>query len=51
MPIQQKVTCEVSLEAPQALSVNDFSTNGAKRIRTADPCNAIAVLYQLSYNP
>jgi hypothetical protein len=26
-------------------------TNGAKRIRTADPCNAIAVLYQLSYNP
>jgi hypothetical protein len=26
-------------------------TNGAKRTRTADPCNAIAVLYQLSYNP
>ncbi len=25
--------------------------NGAKRTRTADPCNAIAVLYQLSYNP
>jgi hypothetical protein len=29
----------------------DSPTNGAKRIRTADPCNAIAVLYQLSYNP
>ncbi len=25
--------------------------NGAKRIRTADPLNAIEVLYQLSYNP
>lgn len=24
---------------------------GAKRIRTADPLNAIEVLYQLSYNP
>ncbi len=24
---------------------------GAKRIRTADPFNAIEVLYQLSYNP
>ena len=24
---------------------------GAKRIRTADPYNAIVVLYQLSYNP
>jgi hypothetical protein len=25
--------------------------NGAKRVRTADPYNAIVVLYQLSYNP
>ncbi len=25
--------------------------NGAKRIRTADPLNAIQVLYQLSYSP
>ncbi len=25
--------------------------HGAKRIRTADPLNAIEVLYQLSYNP
>ncbi len=25
--------------------------NGAKRSRTADLCNAIAALYQLSYNP
>gem|GEM_PF-6793235 len=25
--------------------------NGAKRIRTADPLNAIEVLYQLSYSP
>lgn len=24
---------------------------GAKRIRTADPLNAIEVLYQLSYSP
>ena len=24
---------------------------GAKETRTPDPCNAIAVLYQLSYNP
>ena len=27
------------------------SCNGAKRIRTADPLNAIEVLYQLSYSP
>jgi hypothetical protein len=26
-------------------------TYGAMRIRTADPLNAIEVLYQLSYNP
>gem|GEM_PF-7069316 len=25
--------------------------NGVKRVRTADLCNAIAALYQLSYNP
>lgn len=25
--------------------------NGAKRIRTADPLNAIEVRYQLRYNP
>ena len=25
--------------------------NGAKRVRTADLCNAIAALYQLSYGP
>ncbi len=25
--------------------------HGAMRIRTADPLNAIEVLYQLSYNP
>jgi hypothetical protein len=24
---------------------------GAKRVRTADLCNAIAALYQLSYGP
>lgn len=28
-----------------------ISKNGAMRIRTADPLNAIEVLYQLSYNP
>ncbi len=28
-----------------------YTTNGAMRIRTADPLNAIEVLYQLSYNP
>ena len=28
-----------------------FPRYGAKRIRTADPLNAIEVLYQLSYNP
>lgn len=28
-----------------------MSLDGAKRIRTADPLNAIEVLYQLSYNP
>ena len=27
------------------------STNGAKRIRTADFLNAIVALYQLSYSP
>ena len=27
------------------------SVYGAKRVRTADPYNAIVVLYQLSYNP
>jgi hypothetical protein len=34
-------------------SDNNYLTykNGAKRIRTADPLNAIEVLYQLSYNP
>ena len=26
-------------------------TNGAKRIRTADPLHAMQVLYQLSYGP
>ena len=26
-------------------------SNGAKRTRTADPLNAIEVLYQLSYSP
>ncbi len=29
----------------------NFPIYGAKRIRTADPLNAIEVLYQLSYNP
>jgi hypothetical protein len=28
-----------------------FKLYGAMRIRTADPLNAIEVLYQLSYNP
>ena len=28
-----------------------LSFNGAKRARTADPYNAIVVLYQLSYSP
>ena len=28
-----------------------YFSYGAKRIRTADPLNAIEVLYQLSYNP
>jgi hypothetical protein len=28
-----------------------FFKNGAKRIRTADPLNAIEVRYQLRYNP
>lgn len=27
------------------------SSNGAKRIRTADPLHAMQVLYQLSYGP
>ena len=35
-----------------ALNINTFFFGyGAKRIRTADPLNAIEVLYQLSYNP
>jgi hypothetical protein len=28
-----------------------FQLNGDKEARTPDPCNAIAVLYQLSYDP
>lgn len=34
-----------------ALPTLSMLTNGVKRIRTADPLNAIEVLYQLSYNP
>ena len=29
----------------------EVPNNGAKRIRTADPLNAIEVRYQLRYNP
>ena len=35
----------------KALPVVCFQPDGAKRSRTADPYNAIVVLYQLSYNP
>ena len=31
--------------------INVEDGDGAKRTRTADPLNAIEVLYQLSYNP
>ena len=38
---------------PKTLVIHQqaFIKNGAKRIRTADPLNAIEVLYQLSYSP
>ena len=34
-----------------AIALDVHVKHGAKRIRTADPLNAIEVLYQLSYNP
>ena len=40
-----------SLESLKALLCLGSPTYGAKRIRTADPFNAIEVLYQLSYSP
>lgn len=33
------------------LDNNYLIHNGGKRVRTADLCNAIAALYQLSYTP
>ncbi len=33
------------------MSKFDSFVNGGKRVRTADLCNAIAALYQLSYTP
>jgi hypothetical protein len=36
---------------PNSLATNIFQLNGDKEARTPDPCNAIAVLYQLSYDP
>lgn len=38
-------------ESQMIISNNLLVLNGAKETRTPDPCNAIAVLYQLSYNP
>lgn len=35
----------------QTLRLKFGNGYGAKRIRTADPFNAIEVLYQLSYSP
>ena len=51
------LTLKLSLDAALAsrhrlyLYSIGLSNNGVKRIRTADPLNAIEVLYQLSYNP
>ena len=39
------------MEIEAACSFFIICPYGAKRIRTADPLNAIEVLYQLSYNP
>ena len=33
------------------IGINTKNTDGAKRIRTADPLHAMQVLYQLSYGP
>jgi len=35
----------------EPLAIGLSHEDGAKRIRTADPLNAIQVLYQLSYSP
>jgi hypothetical protein len=35
----------------KSLASNMFQPDGDKEARTPDPCNAIAVLYQLSYDP
>jgi hypothetical protein len=44
MPIQRKVTCEVSLETPQALSINGSPINGHIPTRTGDPHDVNVVL-------
>jgi hypothetical protein len=36
---------------PKSLISNGSPTDGAKRIRTADPLNAIEMRYQLRYSP
>ncbi len=41
----------MSLPLKGLLTSKPYIKDGAKRIRTADPLNAIEVLYQLSYNP
>jgi hypothetical protein len=41
----------VRLPLTHLLMLDVLKINGAKRIRTADPLNAIEVRYQLRYNP
>jgi hypothetical protein len=48
--LNQRINCALH---PLIIGVQiiTLSLSGIKRVRTADPYNAIVVLYQLSYNP
>ena len=46
-----EVSSNSEVDKPRASVGSQLPRNGAKRTRTADPLNAIEVLYQLSYSP